>query len=231
VSSKGKVVYGPSLRRCILAIIILCTSVWWAFPDVLPQEAAPATLKMTVHSTLWSLRGTGSNTAPHQMIGMADRGDAPSYGSLRLARDEAANPSARNTISRPVGPVVSVNHAEKGESDPLVLSSLFEPTAGVRGPRDFHAEGTIRRQTIQGSSDQARAKVYSLLDDGPALRSFLYEYQANYLPSKQWLADSESFTHEKSSSARLGSGATSRITRQAAAIMLLVSASRFPHGH
>jgi hypothetical protein len=142
---------------------------------------------------LWSIQGTGSNMAPPQMIGMADRGDAPSYGSLRLARDEAANPSARNTISRPVGPVVSVNHAEKGESDPLVLSSLFEPTAGVRGPRDFHAEGTIRRQTIQGSSDQARAKVYSLLDDGPALRSFLYEYQANYLPSKQRLANNESF--------------------------------------
>jgi len=189
MSSKGELLREISPRRCILAIIMLCTSVWWAFPDVLPQEAAPATLKMTVQET-------GSNTAPHQMIGMADRGDTPSYGSLRLARDEAANRSARNTISQPVGPVVSVNHAEKGESDPLVLSSLFEPTAGVRGPRDFHAEGTIRRQTIQGSPDHAGAKVYSLLDDGPALGSFLYGYQANYLPSKLRLVNNESFTHE-----------------------------------
>ena len=127
---------------------------------------------------------------------MADRGDTPSYGSLRIAGDEAANRSASNTIWRPASPVTSVNRAEEGESDPLVLSSLFEPTAGVRGPRDFHAEGTIRRQTMQGSPDHAGAKVYSLLDDGPALGSFLYGYQTNYLPSKLRLANSESLTHE-----------------------------------
>jgi hypothetical protein len=129
------------------------------------------------------------------VIGMADRGDTPSYGSLRIAGGEVANPSA-GAKSRPVGPVASVNRAEKGESGPLVLSSLFEPTAGVRGPRDFHAEGTIRRQTIQGSSDQTGAKVYSLLDDGPAFESLLHGYQPNYLPSTQWSPDNEPFTHE-----------------------------------
>jgi hypothetical protein len=195
MSSEGKILCKFSLRRCILAISILCTSVWWVPTETLAQEAAPAALNMTAHSTLWSLEGPESNNAPYLVIGMADRGDTPSYGSLRIAGDEVANPSA-GAISRPVGPVASVNRAEKGESGPLVLSSLFEPTAGVRGPRDFHAEGTIRRQTIQGSSDQTGAKVYSLLDDGPAFESLLHGYQPNYLPSTQWSPDNEPFTHE-----------------------------------
>jgi hypothetical protein len=184
MSSKGKILRKFSIHRWILTIIILFTSVWWAPAETLAQEAAPAALDVTAHSTLWSLEGPGSNNAPYLVIGMADRGDTPSYGSLRIAGDEAANRSASNTIWRPASPVTSVNRAEEGESDPLVLSSLFEPTAGVRGPRDFHAEGTIRRQTMQGSPDHAGAKVYSLLDDGPALGSFLYGYQTNYLPSK-----------------------------------------------
>jgi hypothetical protein len=196
VSSKGKIVFNFLLRRWILTIIILCTSVWWAPAETLAQEAAPAALKMTAHSTLWSLEGPGSNKAPYLVIGMADRRDTPSYGSLRIAGDEATNPSARNTISRPVGAVVSVNRAGKGDSGPLVLSSLFELTAGVRDPRDFHAEGTIRRQTIRDSSNQAGAKVYSLLDDEPAFESLLYGYQTNYLPSKQRLANNESFRQE-----------------------------------
>jgi hypothetical protein len=195
MSSKGEILRKFSLRRWILAIIILCTSASWASADALAQEADPAALKMTAHSTLWSFEWPGSNNAPYLVIGMADRGETPSYGSLRIAGDGAMNPPA-STISRPVGPVASVNRAGKGDSRPLVLSSLFEPTAGVRGPGDFHPEGTIRRQTIQGSSDQPGPKVYSLLDDGPALRSLLYGYQANYLPPKQRLANNEFFTHE-----------------------------------
>jgi hypothetical protein len=195
MSPKGKILRKFSLRWWIPAIIILCTSVWWAPAETLAQEAAPAALNMTAHSTLWSLEGPGSNKAAYLVIGMADRLDNPAYGSLRIAGDEATNPSA-STISQPVGAVASVNRAEKGEYGPLVLSSLFEPTAGVPGSTDFYAEGTIRRQTIQGSSDHAGAKVYSLLDDEPAFESLLYGYQANYLPSKHWLADNESFTHE-----------------------------------
>jgi hypothetical protein len=195
MSSKAEILRKFSLRRRILAIIILCTSVWWVSADTLAQEAAPSALKTTAHSTLWLLEGPGSNTAPHLVIGMADRGDTPSYGSLRLAQDDAANPSARSTILRPVGPVPSVDRAEKGESGPLVLSSLFEPTAGVRGLMDFHTEGTVGRQTIQSSSDRAGATVYSILDRS-APGSFPYAYQANYLPSKQRSANKESFTHE-----------------------------------
>lgn len=196
MSSKGEILRKSSLRRGILAIVILCTSVWWASTDTLAQEAVSAALKTTGHSTLWSLEGPESNTARHLVVGTAERGETPSYGSLRLPRDEAATPSARNTISRPVGPVTLVNRGEKGESGPLVLSSLFAPTAGVRGLTNFSAEKTIRRETIQSLPHQRGAKVYSLLDDGPALGAFLYGYRMNYLPPKQWLANNESSTHE-----------------------------------
>jgi hypothetical protein len=195
MSWKADIFRESSLRRCLLAIIILCTSVWWASADTLAQESAPTQLKMTVHPTLWSLEGPRSNTAPHLVIGMidmADRGDS----RFRLARDEAANPSPRDTISRTVGPVADVNRAEKRESGPLVLSSLFAPTAGVRGLTDFHAEGRIRRQTIQSSPNKAGATVYGLPDDGPALGSFLYGYRMKYFLSTPGLANSESFTHE-----------------------------------
>jgi hypothetical protein len=196
MSWKGDTFRESSLRRWFLAIIILCTSGWWAFADALAQESAPAQLKMTAPLTLWSLEGPGSDTAPHLVIGMADRRDTPSYGPLRLVRDEAANPSAKNTVSRTPGPVTYVSRAEKRESGPPALSGLFAPTAGVRGLTDFHAEGTIRRQTIQSSTDEAGATVYSLLDDGPALGSFMYGYRMKYFLSTQVLANSESFTHE-----------------------------------
>jgi hypothetical protein len=196
ISSKGEILCRSSLRRCIPAIIILCTSVWWASAYALAQEAAPAALKMTAHSTLWSLEGPESNTAPHLVIDMANRGNAPSYSSLRSARDEAASPSPRNTISRSVGPVASVNRAEKGEFDPPVLSSLSEPTEGARGLANSRAGPTRPRQTIQQSPDLAGAKVYSLLADRAAPGSFPYEYQTNYLPPKQRLAINESFRHE-----------------------------------
>lgn len=196
MSSKGEILRKFSLRRCMQTIIILCTSVWWASADTLAQEPASAPLRMTAHSTLWSLEGPRSNTAEHLVIGMAARGDIPSYGSLRLDRDEGGNPSARNTISRPFGPVASVNRAEKDESGPLVLSSPYEPTAGVPGFTEFHAEGTIQCQTIQSSSDQAGAKVYGLPDGRLAPGSFLYGYRMKYFLSKQRSANSESFTHE-----------------------------------
>ncbi len=196
MSLKGKILPKFSLRRWILTIIILCTRVWWAPAQTLPQEAAPDASDMPAHSTLWSLEGPGPNNAPYLVIGMADRWDTPAYGSFRIAGHEVTNPSTGSTIMRVVGPAASVNRAEKGESGPLLLSSLFAPTAGVRGLTDFPAEGTIRRQTIQSSPHQTGAKVYSLLDDGPALGAFLDGYQANYLSSEQRLANNESFTHE-----------------------------------
>src|SRR5258708_39649073 len=106
MSSKGKRLCKFSLRRCILAISILCTSVWWAPAETLAQEAAPAPLNMTAHSTLWSLEGPGSNNAPYLVIGMADRGGTPSYGSLRIGPDSifsarfagAAGPPGRDIV-------------------------------------------------------------------------------------------------------------------------------------
>jgi hypothetical protein len=231
MSSKGKVVYGPSLRRWTLTIIILCAVAWRASPDALAQDAAPTGLRITTYSTSWSPERPGSNKAPYLVIGMADRWDTPPYGSFRITGDEATNSPAGNTIMRQVGPAASANRTEQIESGRRVLSSPLDGTVGVQGLTTVRAEPTSPRQTIQRSPDLTGAKVYSLLYDSPAAGSFLYGYRANYPPAKQWLADSESFTHEKSSSARLGSDVTSRTTRQAAAIMLLISASRFPHGH
>jgi len=72
------------------------------------------------------------------------------------------------------------------------------PTAGVPGLTDLRAERTIwrRRQTIQSPPQGAGAKVYSLLDGGPTLGTFLYGYRLKYLPPKQQLAHNEFFTHE-----------------------------------
>jgi hypothetical protein len=196
MSSKRKILRKFSLLQWILTIFILCTSVWWVPAEILAQETAPAALNMTAHSTLWSLEGPGSNNAPYLVIGMADRGNTPSYGSLRIAEDEATNPSAGNTITRQGGPDASANRTEKIESGPLVLSSPLDPTAEVPGLTNFRAEPISARQTIQRSPDLAGAKVYRLLDDRSAPGSFPYGYQANYLSSKQWLADNESFTHE-----------------------------------
>jgi hypothetical protein len=183
-----------SFRRCILAITILCTSIWWA-SDTHAQEAALGPSKMTARSNMWSLEGSRSSMLPNLAVGIAGRGDAPSYGSLRFARDEAAN-FARNTTAPPVGPVVYANRAEKGEPGPLVLSSLFAPTAGVHGLTNLQAEGTIGRQAVRGSPGEARVKGYSLLDDWPALGSFTYGYRMKQFLSTQGLASSESFTHE-----------------------------------
>ncbi len=124
---------------------------------------------------------------------VAYRLDNPAYGSRRIAGDEAMNPSTGSTIMRQVGSAASASRSEKIESGPLVLSSLLQPSTGAPGLADFR---TDPRQTISRSPNPAGAKVYSLLDDGPALGSFLYGYQANYLPSKLRLANNESVTHE-----------------------------------
>jgi hypothetical protein len=196
MSSKGEILPKISFRRCILTIIILCTSVWWASADTLAQEAAPAWLKMTAHSTLWPLEVPGSNTVPHLVIGMADRRDSPSYGSLRNHWRRGNELVSRNTTTRQGGPDASANRTENIESGPLVLSSLLDPTAGVPGLTNFRAQPISALQTVQRSPDLAGAKVYRLLDDRSAPGSFQYEYQANCLPSTQWLANSESVTHE-----------------------------------
>ena len=195
MSSQGKILCKFSLRRWILTSIILCTSVWWAPAETLAQAAAPAALDMTVHSTMWSLEGPGSNNAPYLVIGMADRGDTPSYGLLRTAGDEATTPSAENTIRRQGGPAASANRTEKIESGPLVLSSLPDSTAGVPSLTNLRAKPITARQTIQRSPELAGAKINRFLDDSSAPGSFLYGCQANCLPSKQRLANNESFTH------------------------------------
>jgi hypothetical protein len=52
MSSKGEILRKSSLHCCILAIIILCASVWWASAAALAQEAALVPLKMSAPTTL-----------------------------------------------------------------------------------------------------------------------------------------------------------------------------------
>jgi hypothetical protein len=208
MSSKGKVVYGSSLRRWTLTIIILCTVVWWAsaagtsrnptpvfWPDALAQDAAPTGLRISAQSTSWSLERPGSNKVPYLVIGMAERSDTPPHGSFRIAPDEAMNPSAGSTILQ-AGSGASADRAEEPLSGPLLLSSALDPAARVQGLTNFRGEPPNPRQTRESSPDLAGTEVYSLLDDRSAPGSFLFGYQVNYSPSKQWIADHESFTHE-----------------------------------
>lgn len=192
--SKDQVPSRSSLCRCTLAIII-CTSVWWTSAGALAQEAAVTALRMTAHSTSWSLEGPGSNTAPHLVICMADPNDTLLYGSHRMVPSKVSSAS-RNTVCKQASQGGSANCAENGESGVLPLTSVCEPTAAISGLTNFRAEPASPRQTIQRSPDLAGTKVYSLLDDRSAAGSFLFGYQATYLPSKQWSADNESFTHQ-----------------------------------
>jgi hypothetical protein len=183
-----------SLSSFVLALIILCMSV--PSTATYAQEAAPAALKMPAHTTLWLLNETGSDTTPHLLIGMADREDTRYHGLPRLARDEARNRSATESIPGPLGSMASVNRAKEGGIGPVVLSRLFEPPTGVSVIRDFHAEGTILSEILQSSPDRAGENTYSLLNDRPAFESFLYGDQMKHLLSKQLSANKELFKPE-----------------------------------
>jgi hypothetical protein len=104
MSAIDKILRKLALRQWVLTIIILCMSVWSAPAETLAQQAAPAALDVTEHSTLWSLEGAGSNKTPYLVLGMADRGDTPFYG---------LQPSAENAIRRPSGIAASANRATK----------------------------------------------------------------------------------------------------------------------
>ena len=191
--STGELLRRSSLCRCILAIILACMNVWWTSAGTLAEEAAPAPSTMTKRST-WER--PGSNQAPHLVIGMRDGGDTSLNRPLRLDGDDAANPSATNRISRPDGPAAPLNRAEKGESGPLVLSSLFEPTTGIHGLLNYHAENTSPRSTIQVSPDYAGLKVNPWPDEGPALELLAHGYPMEFFLSAQELANSESSAPE-----------------------------------
>ena len=176
----------------VLAIIILCMSV--ASAATYAQETAPAALKMLAHSTLWLLDEPGFDPTPHLLIGMEDRGNTPYYALPRLARDEATNRSATDSIPGPLGSMASVNRAEEGAVGPVVLSRLSGPPTGVGVIGDFQVEGTIPSEILQSSPDRAGANTYSLMDDRPAFESFLYGDQMKHLLSKQLLANEELYT-------------------------------------
>ncbi len=107
-----------------------------------------------------------------------------------------ACPSASNPIARPVGQFSSVDRIEKEESGPIVLSRLFEPASGIGSRRDFHAERTIRGETLQSSPHHAEPKAYSLLHERSASGFLLYGDQMNHFLATQSLANHEFATHE-----------------------------------
>jgi hypothetical protein len=53
----------------------MCTSASWISTSALAQEAAASALRMTRPSPSWTLYGRQSETAPHLVIAMLDRGD------------------------------------------------------------------------------------------------------------------------------------------------------------
>lgn len=188
MSSKRQIFCRSFFRPRMLAMIILCTSVWWAFAEVLAEEAAPAAMKMTAHFTLRPFERPEYNTAPRVAVGIMDRAD------------EAASPPARATISRPVEPESFRNRVEKGESRPLLLSSL-EPTVGASDSANLQRRIAIERHAMESSSGSASAN-YSLLSGRSAAGSFQYGYPSNSPASKQWLAVGTSASLEPQGASR-----------------------------
>jgi hypothetical protein len=189
MSSKGEIRHTPSFGRRIVAITIFCTIVGWASANALAQDALPTELgntKRSTSSTSSSLKELGSEETPYLVIGLPDRWDTSRFGSFPMAGDDATDSSAGDTLTQHVGLASSVNRADNTYSSALVLSSLT----------NFQAKAARRRQIVQKSPQPARPEIYSLLDDGSAAEWFLYGHSANYLPPKEWLADSESPTHE-----------------------------------
>jgi hypothetical protein len=185
MSSKGEILYARSLRRGILAIVVLGTIVWWSSAGAFAQDAPPAGLGIAGHSTSWSFEGPEPGKTPYLVIGMAYRWDTPRYISFPIAGSEATDSSA-DALTQHVRPDSPLSNTQKIDSAPLVLSSLSNLQTEPTGPR----------RTTQRSRDLADPQVYSLLSDTSVPRSFLYGYPANYLPQTEWIADNEFPTHE-----------------------------------
>jgi hypothetical protein len=126
-----------SLRQWVPTIIILCVSVWLAPAATLAQQAAPAVSDMADHSSLWSLEDGKSNKTPYLVLGMADREGTASHDSFR---NKAATASAENTIVRQNRLAAYVRRTDKVGPDPLVLSSLLGPNAGLAAFTNVHAK-------------------------------------------------------------------------------------------
>ena len=184
--SKGKHHHTSWVRRGSVAIIVLCTSVWWASAGALAQDALAPGLGITENLNSSSLEKPGSEDTPYLVIGMADRSDNALVGSLPMARDEATNSSATDTIARQVDPAPSMNRAANIDSNPIVLLRLS----------NLQMEPINPNQTIQRSRRLASPEVYSVLDDAPGSGSFLYGYRASYLLQTEWFVDDGAHTHE-----------------------------------
>ena len=135
-----KLYHELSLRQWVPTIIILCVSVWSAPAATLAQQAAPAASDMADHSSLWSLEDGKSNKTPYLVLGMADREGTPSHDLFGTAGNKAATASAENTIVRQDRLAAYERRTDKVGPDPLVLSSLLGPNAGLVAFTNVHAK-------------------------------------------------------------------------------------------
>lgn len=186
-----------SNRQWILAIIIICTSIWWTSGETLAQNAAPNTSAIAAHSTLSLLNESNPGTKePYLVIGMADREDHPSYGSFDLDKQQAVDPAAGNTITRHTDAAISSNTSKLIASGPLVLSSLSDPVPGFQNLTTLGTEPVSSRQSIQRSPDLEGTKGDSFLEHKLDGWSLLAEHRMQDVLSKQGLGNNESYALE-----------------------------------
>jgi hypothetical protein len=186
-----------SNRQWLLAIIIICTSIWVTFGKALAQNASPDTLAITAHSTLSPLNEPNPGTKePYLVIGMVDRENRPSYGSFDLDGQQAIDPAASNSITRQTEPAISSNTSKMIASGSLVLSSLSDPVPGFQNLTNLGVGPASSRQSIQRSPDPERTKGDSFLEHRSDEWSFLAENRMQDVLSNQCLGNNESYALE-----------------------------------
>ena len=174
-------------RRCMLATIILSTSVSYTSSYALAQEALPLGLGINGRSTPLSFEEPAPVKAPYLVIGMADRWNTSQYGSSPTPGNETMNSSADDALTPRISPSFSMDRANSSDSVPLVVSSL-----SIRRP-----DRAATRRTVRTSSELvANFEVFTLLKDQSVPGSFLYGPSANDRLQTESIADNEIPTHE-----------------------------------
>jgi hypothetical protein len=170
---RNEVSAGFSVRRSVLPLIVLFTSLVWVPIESLAQQATLAEAKTT-----WLIGRPESSTAPQILIPL-------------MGRPDVASGSVLDSISRPVDSAASVRRPQNGSSGTLVVAKLFAPAALVRGPRNLRPEST--RLDRRGAPELV-ATPYSLLDNPSADGPFRDGYDSNLFGLSQSLKAGELVT-------------------------------------
>jgi len=181
MSSKGEGFRGRTFRQCGLAVAILGVSVWCGSGAARAQDLAAAGPGISEHVTQSLLEQPRSEKTPYLVIGMAERSNLAPYDSLPMAGSEPTREPGTDAMMPQVGSGSSTNRNDKGESEPMVLSSLS----------DIRAEPAIPHGTIQSLPHPGNTDVFSLLVGRSVSEAFLYSSPTNYLAPEQALAERE----------------------------------------